>query len=85
MNSSQMTPLSGRTSCHPFLPLNTPMNPIEIKDVEIEISGVSSMAIDGRRGGGQPPLPRKKKEMWRTNLQHGTISLGIKVLLIMIS
>jgi hypothetical protein len=58
MNSSQMTHLLGRTSCHPFLPLDTPMNPIEIEDVEIQISGSSSMPIDGHGGGGQPSLPR---------------------------
>jgi hypothetical protein len=63
MNSPQMTPLSGRTSCHPFLSLDTPMNPIEIEDVEIEISGSSSMPIDGHGGGGQPPLPRKKRNV----------------------
>ena len=62
MNSPQMTPLSGRTSCHQFLPLDTSMNPIEIEDVEIEISGASSMPIDGCGGGGQPPLPQKKKK-----------------------
>jgi hypothetical protein len=39
------------------------MNPIEIEDVEIEIFGASSMPIDGRGGGGQPPLPRKKRNV----------------------
>ena len=63
MNSPQMTLLSGRISCHPFLPLDTPMNPIEIEDVEIEISGSSSMPIDGHGGGVQPPLPRKKRNV----------------------
>jgi hypothetical protein len=63
MNSPQMTPLLGRTSCNPFLPLDTPINPIEIEDVEIEISGSSSMPIDGRGGGGQAPLPRKKRNV----------------------
>jgi hypothetical protein len=63
MNSPQMTHLSGRTSCHPFLPMDTPMNPIEIEDVKIEISGSSSMPIDGCSGGGQPPLPRKKRNV----------------------
>jgi hypothetical protein len=53
-----MTPLSSRASCHPSLPLDTPMTPIEIKDVEIY--GASFMPIDGHGGGGLPPLPRKK-------------------------
>jgi hypothetical protein len=37
------------------------MTPIEIDDVEI--SGVSSMPIDGRGGGGQPPLPMKRRNV----------------------
>jgi hypothetical protein len=63
MNSPQMTPLSSRTSCHPFFPLDTPMSLIEIEDVVIEISCASSMPIDGHGGGEQPPLPRKKRNV----------------------
>jgi hypothetical protein len=63
MNSPQMTHLSGMTSFHPFLHLNTPMNPIEIKDVEIKISGANSMPIDGCGSGRQPPLPKKKRNV----------------------
>jgi hypothetical protein len=84
MDSPLGTPSSGSTSCHPSSPLHTPMTPIEIEDVEI--SGAGSMPVDGCGGGGRPPLPnkKKKKEMFQTNLQHGTISLGIKILLMMI-
>jgi hypothetical protein len=56
-----MTYLSGSVHCHSSLPTDTPMTPIEIDDVEI--SGVSSMPIDGRGGGGQPPLPRKRRNV----------------------
>jgi hypothetical protein len=41
--------------------MDTPMTPIEIDDVEI--SGISSMPIDGRGGDGQPPLPRKRRNV----------------------
>ena len=54
-----MTHLSGSWHCHPSLPMDTPMTPIEIDDVEI--SSASSMPIDGCGGGGQPPLSRKRR------------------------
>jgi hypothetical protein len=56
-----MTYLSGSVHCHSSLPMETPMTPIEIDDVEI--SGISSMSIDGRGGDGQPPLPRKRRNV----------------------
>jgi hypothetical protein len=61
--------------------MDTPMTPIEIDDVEI--SGVSSMPIDGRGGGGQPPLPKKRRNVTNKSAAW-TILLGIKVLPIMI-
>jgi hypothetical protein len=85
MDSPLGTLSSSNTSCHPSSTLHTPMTPIKIEDVEI--FGTSSMPVDGCGGGGRPPFPRKKKKKRRnvsTNLQYGIISLGIKVLLMMI-
>jgi hypothetical protein len=56
-----LTYLSGSANCHSSLSMDTPMTPIEIDDVEI--SSVSSMPIDGRGGGGQPPLPKKRRNV----------------------
>jgi hypothetical protein len=58
-----MTHLSSSTHCHPSLSMDTPMTPIEIDDVEI--FRASSMPIDGRGGSGQPPLPRKRRNVMK--------------------
>ena len=56
-----MTHLSGSAPCHPSLPMDTPITPIEIEDVEI--FGASIMPIDGHGGSGQLPLPRKRRNV----------------------
>jgi hypothetical protein len=43
------------------------MTPIEIDDVEI--SSASYMPIDGRGGGGQPPLPRKRRNVTNKSVE----------------
>jgi hypothetical protein len=80
------------TSCHISSPLDTPVTPIEIEDTpvipieieDVETSASGSMPVGGHGRGGRPPLPRKKRKMFQTNLQRGTISLEIKVPLMMI-
>jgi len=91
MDSPLGTPSLDSASCHLSSPLNTPVTPIEIEDTpvtpieieDVETSATESMLVGGHCPGGRPPLP-SKKEMFQTNLQHGTISLEIKVPLMMI-
>jgi hypothetical protein len=93
MDSPLGTPSLDSASCHISSPLNTPVTPIEIEDTSvtpIEIEDVEikhllldlcqlvvMVVVDDHHSLG-------KKEMFQTNLQHGTISLEIKVPLMMI-
>jgi hypothetical protein len=58
MDSPLGTPSLGSDSCHLSSPLNTPVTPIEIEDVETSAAG--SMLVSGHGRGGRSPFPRKK-------------------------
>jgi hypothetical protein len=61
MDSPLSTPSMDGTSCHLSSPLDTPLTPIEIEDVETFATG--SMSVGGHGHGGRPPLPMKKRNV----------------------
>jgi hypothetical protein len=71
MDSPLGTPSLDSASCHISSPLNTPVTPIEIEDTpvtpieieDVETFAAGSMPVGGRGRGGQPPLPRKKRNV----------------------
>jgi hypothetical protein len=61
MDSPLGTPSLDSTSCHLSSHLNTLVTPIGIEDVKT--SAVGSMPVGGHGRGGQPLLPRKKRNV----------------------